>query len=734
MIVLIVIEDAVTHDELINKTDTAISELVRDNKELQKAYNYYNGVRDKEQFRYLEENFGLGNPTSIEFTPLLRKHVDALIGEYLGTPIIPKVQCKDQNTIANIEREKQLKIISSLHNYLTNSLQNSILKFVDGKNYTDTLIEQQINKLIEDINVSFISEYEIAAQNVIEYIMQSRTTDITNVLKTIFLDLLISGYTYYKTEPTSGGNNIKIRPLNPLNVFPDINIESPYIKDSYRIVVRTWMTKTQILNKYGKELSKEDVKKIKEHWESLYDSSTYYIKGNVAGSDGILAGEEVVVPGMPTFYNGSFSEYIPVYEVEWLETDADFVMQRYETIRIGDDVYILRGKNEKVIRSQDNPNYCGLSVNGVYFLNRGTKPYSLILACASLQDRYDILNFYRDRLIASSGTTGDFIDLSLLPTFLGDNPPERLQKFVAYKKGGIAPIDSSQPGRLENGQTPLNTIFNGYDDTLKAQAVQAIQIAIESIEQTVSSITGVFRERLNGIEERDAVSNIKQGVNNSFIITKQYYHQMDLVTNEILVDSLNLAKIVFKNGLTGTLILGDKYQKVFTALPEYFTFTDHDIRIITSTDVIKDLEYMKQTIPELAKSGIVSADIIIEALTAKSVTDLKNKALASIKKQKEENDQLQQLSQELEKMQEQYKQCEQQLKQAQKKIESLNEAKIQLEQQKLQLEYKVDWFNAQTERTYKNKIAEEAEKRTEIEIAQIADGNPYNDKVKQLIS
>jgi len=44
-----------------------------------------------------------------------------------------------------------------------------------------------------------------------------------------------------------------------------------------------------------------------------------------------------------------------------------------------------------------------------------------------------------------------------------------------------------------------NTIYNGYDDTIKVQAIQAIQLAIQSVEDTTSSITGVFRERLNGI-------------------------------------------------------------------------------------------------------------------------------------------------------------------------------------------------------------------------------------------
>jgi len=34
---------------------------------------------------------------------------------------------------------------------------------------------------------------------------------------------------------------------------------------------------------------------------------------------------------------------------------------------------------------------------------------------------------------------------------------------------------------------------------------------------------------------------------------------MDTVVREMLIDALNIAKKVYKNGLTGTIILGDKY-------------------------------------------------------------------------------------------------------------------------------------------------------------------------------
>ena len=285
---------------------------------------------------------------------------------------------------------------------------------------------------------------------------------------------------------------------------------------------------------------------------------------------------------------------------------------------------------------------------------------------------------------------------------------------------------------MSSGQAPLNTIFNGYDNTLKTQAVQAIQLAIDAVEQTTSSITGVFRERLNGIEQRDAVTNVKIGQNNSFIITKQYYHQMDLIVNEMLLDCLNEAKVVFKNGLKGTIILGDKYQKIFTALPEYFTLTDHDIRILTSTDVVKDLEQIKTVIPEFVKSGGLPPDIIIEAITSKSIPDLKYKVKKAMKIQKEEHNQIQQLTQQIEQLQQQLQEASKQLQQSQREVDKLNQVKLQLEQQDLSNKYKLEWYKAKTERDYREATAEEQKKRTEIEMAQIYDGNPYNDKVRQL--
>lgn len=724
-----------TEDEMIACINKAITELVYPKYKLQKAYNYYNGVRDAEQFRALEENFGLGNPTSIEFIPLIRKHIDALIGEYLETPILPKVTCKDTGTLTNIARDKHLKIVKEVFNYLKAHLNNSILAFIDGKNITDKAVESQLKKIISDIDKNYISEYEIAAQNVLEYIMQSRNTDLTEKLKTLFKDLLITGYAYYRVKPSPKGNNIDIEVLNPLNVFIDKNPESIYIKNSYRAVVRKWLSKTQILNKYGEIMDKDTIKELEDLYEGIYDNSTYYVRTftnqatGYPATDGIDAGQEIV-PGFPADeYRVTNYKLIPVYEVEWTETrkeDGKFVMDRYEGVRIGESIFIHSDISQNVVRTKDNPSFCTLSTSGIYYSTRSAEAYSLVLACANLQDKYDVLHFYRDSLIANSGTSGDWLDLSMLPTVLGADVPERLQKWLGYKKGGVALIDTSQEGRAFNN----NTSFAGFDDTIKAPTIQAIELAIERTENTCSSITGVFRERLNGIEQHDAVSNVKVGIKNSFTVTKQYYQQMDLLTNELLIDCLNTAKIVYKKGITGALILGDKGVKVFTALPEYFTVTDFDIHIASSTNVIQDMELIKQLIPEFIKAGNVDPSIIVEAITSRSLTELKTNVSESLKKQREENNITAQLQQQVEQLTQELQQAQNQLQQAQSKIESLNEAKLQLEKAKLESESGVNWYKAKADKKYKEGTIENDSKRVELEVAQMYDGNMHNNKVK----
>jgi len=181
---------------------------------------------------------------------------------------------------------------------------------------------------------------------------------------------------------------------------------------------------------------------------------------------------------VPSFNIFLFNNYYQVYEVEWLsntkvkEDGKEFYRtDRYEAVRIGQNIYIELGKSENVIRSIEHPNRCHLSVNGMAYSDRNGRPFSLVIATMPLQSKYNLLYYFRDSLIASSGVKGDFLDVAQLPSFLGKTPQERILKWVGYKrKLGIGLIDTSQEGQGGN----LNTIYGGYDDTVSGNAIQAI--------------------------------------------------------------------------------------------------------------------------------------------------------------------------------------------------------------------------------------------------------------------
>lgn len=722
-------------EEIIDCIDKAINELVYEKTSLIKAYNYYHCKRDPEQFKHLEDNYGIGTATAVEFIPLVKKHIDVLIGEYLTIPVTPKISCKDEETISHIHKEKQdiinKAVAKKMKSYFSKSIQEG------AANIDVNSVEQNIQQMIEEMDRNFISDYEVAAQNIVDYSMQSRNIDFVNKRKILLTDLLISGTAYYKVCPTSSKTNVQLRVLNPLNTFIDRNADSPYLNDSARSVIREYLTKQQILFRYGHLLSEDDIDELEKSDRIGEDGTTTYIRGfdTSTGFDtvteGILGGYEVT-PFSP--YDRSSSRNFrlyAVYEVEWLKSERDkndeFIINRYEGVRIGSKIYIPTGKSENIIRTQDDPRHCKLTVNGMFYADRNGDPFSLVLATANLQDKNDVLHFYRDNVIAESGTAGDWIDLAYVPKVFGQELSERLMKWKAYKKQGMALIDSSQ-----EGLPPMNTTFGGFDDTIKLNTIQAIDLAIQRNEETCSMITGVFREKLGGIEQRDAVTNVQVGVRQSSYITKQYYQIMDLLTREALLDILNIAKIVYKKGISGTLILGDKLNKVFTAPSKFFTMTDYDIHITDTSEVIKEQELLKQLGMELTKGGIADVELVVEVFTASGLTKMKSDLKKALFIKKQENNQLQQLNEQVGQMDSQLKQAGSEMSKLQQEVQKLNAEKLELEKQKLQFEKELGWYKAKSEDSYKKGMLEWNKKRVELEGLQLLDSNPNNYEIRDI--
>lgn len=101
-----------------------------------------------------------------------------------------------------------------------------------------------------------------------------------------------------------------------------------------------------------------------------------------------------------------------------------------------------------------------------------------------------------------------------------------------------------------------------------------------------------------------------------------------------------------------------------------------------------------------------------------------------MKSKKEEINMIGNLQKQNEEFKNQVKKINSELESAKAKISALNEEKMKLEQHKIESDMQIKWYEAQTDRDYKNDMVNIQKKRTDIEIGQLRDGNPYNDQIK----
>lgn len=385
-------------EEEIKKINSCINDLLYDKVKLKKAYNYYHCIRDAEQFKHIEENYGIGTPTSVGFTPLIKKHIDVLVGEYLELDPDLQISCKDEHTVSDIMRDKQLKIHNAVFKKFKEKLENVIVQVIlNGQEITDDpMFAKELEKIKKEVADTYVSEYEIAAQNILNYIKNSRDIDLKNKMRELLTDLLIGGVCYYRTKPSGGKNNLKLEILNPIDTFVERNHNEFYLNKSPRAFVRRWLTVEQIFSEYGEELNDEAKEKLKkdtikgtENTNAIYVRVPSYTAGEKnpgRATPGILGGLEVSpIREVSDPYYSFNNNLIPVYECEWIEYEND-KLTRHEGIKIGEEIYITRGESDNIVRSVSNPKDCSLTINGIFFSDKNGDPFSIVLHTMDLQD------------------------------------------------------------------------------------------------------------------------------------------------------------------------------------------------------------------------------------------------------------------------------------------------------------------------------------------------------------
>lgn len=707
--------DKSSDEYIINKIDTIINDLVRPKHDLKKCYDYYYGYRDRAQFRNLEENFGVGSATKVEFTPLIKNHIDFLVGQYMSQDPQIKISVKDKDTITKIGVEKNKAINDAVNKYYLEELRKGVNTVKSGGKMNYVHNERAIEQIENLASAKFVSSFEKAGQDIIEYVNNNNDMQMRYKRQCMAYDCCIAGMCFSEPKKTRSGDNFTINVYSPLNTFFDPCPESPNVRSCSRIVVRRWLTKYQIVSEYGSLLTEEDMKEINnifDEYDHNYENYIYVMPNHIFNSPNDFDGQRAVVPGYPNnSYGPGDDKLIPVYEVQWLDYDKNdgkdksipkkeypYVTYRYRGIRICSDLYIPIGKDEDVYdRTKDNPADCHLSINGVFVLDRDNKNYSMVKACMHLQDKYDMNVFKRDSMIAASGTIGTRVDLAQLPLVLGDDDTERLKKFISYSKQGIKLYDSSMEVSA-NTAAAANTAYSTYDESVNLNAVNAYKILLSSIEAEISKITGVFGVALGDAREYQ-VGTASKEMRVALHIAKRVFTYIDMGCEGTYFSVLNIAKSVWRNGKTGSIITG-KGTKFFEVYPENYTMTDYDIHVKDTTSAIEDMEKMEDTKKVLIGQQALDPTLLPAVLESSSLTEMRDKIQEAVDKKTNYTQILGQLNQQLE-------QCKEQIKELTEKNDALEKEqqkyvmeKIKADKDIARQKNELDWFKARSDAEY----------------------------------
>jgi hypothetical protein len=268
-------------------------DLHHDISRMLRNYRLMNSQLETDEFRSICKSLGVNEATGKKYIGLYNKTPNflyTLSGEELDRSFSWGItNIIDQPIKAEIN-DLELKIKNVIDKFYSLEVQKikSIINLeIKQQSNQETTQEEidAINKSIEDKYAHLIKELDSLKSNYSNLQTEKEKT-VTNLLKIAmnrmdfkwlknecFQDIVIAGKEFCEIRFEHGNPFPVIRQLNPLNVFYHKSPDTPYTHDSDYAGYKEEMTLGQVIDLYGHELSKEELKRLQTH---SYDGSRPY--------------------------------------------------------------------------------------------------------------------------------------------------------------------------------------------------------------------------------------------------------------------------------------------------------------------------------------------------------------------------------------------------------------------------------------------------------------------------
>ncbi len=593
--------------------------------EISQLYDYYNGVIDDEDYKYVLQPYGKARknfPSKMRNYPIIKPIIDLLLGEKSKRPLNFTVTVQNSDSISTKEDAKKELIYRNLQQQFINEMNSR-----GNDTGVETEEVEMPAHIAEQFELSYVDNRAIKGQNAINYIMQKE--EVYDKLQKAWFHFVVSGETYTHRGVRNKEPFYEI--LNPLDVDYDLDPDLDFVEDGDWATVKKAVHASTAIDIFYDDLSDEEILSLEE--PSHNESDSHYLYASTQKDPNAYRNRLIQIVfvywksrkriGFVTFPNPETGE-IEEEEVkdgftlppEMKEMGAKlkwvWVNEVWEGSRIDGRIYTKIHPIANQRNSLDNNSTCKLPINGRKYSNINSSNISLVKLGIPFQLNYNIYKYRLEIAIAKSKDMIAQFDINMIPKKWD------MDKFMYYVEGtGIAWVDYNKEGIALNPQH--QTVMD-----LSIKTIEQYIVLLDSIMQEWEKLSGVNRQRQGQVGAYEGKSTSQQAIVQSSHITEDLFRKFNRLEQKDLQALLDYSKEAWITGKKAMYVMPDGTTDFLDIESMSHMESEYGVFLSDSGKDQEKLDNIKQLSQSMIQNG-TPASTIAEMFDSESFVQIKLK-------------------------------------------------------------------------------------------------------------
>lgn len=595
--------------------------------------NLYNGKVDVKDMKLILNPGGLEKffiPDAIQHYPIVAPRVNVLVGEEKRRKFDWSVQIVNPDTLSKIKEDKK-KLVDAK---LMEMLQSDV---------SDDELEKELMKYGDYINFDYQDMREKRANLLMRHYISK--LDMKIQFQQGFKDSLITGEEIYMFDIVNG--EVAFEKLNPLKVHTLRGGYSNKIEDSDVIVLDDFWSPGKIQDHFYNDLNDIEVAKLDEqdytgtytnldgtseavddlaglklleregmdtYIEStgIYDAQDSQGRGTYTDGNGNVRVLRMFWRSMKKIIKVTYFDNLGKKQTKFMAEDyivdkamgetskVLWIPQWWKGVKIGKDTYLQIKPKEIQYNKLDQPSFNSSGIVGQIYNTGDQESISLVDRAKPFQYLYDI-SWYRVNE-ALSKYLGSIVELDLAKVPTGWS----VTKWLYFaRKSGISVVDSFKEGQKGMAKGKLaGSVGNTTGRVLEQRVGDFIQTHIQMMEfakAQMDEITGVSRQRLGQVENRETVGGVERAVSQSNHITEELFTMHDYCKKRCFQLLIETAKIALKGRTVKFSYIADDMTRQLAEI-DGDEFSEEEYGLIVSND--DEINRLEQKLDSMVQLGL----------------------------------------------------------------------------------------------------------------------------------